>query len=189
MSIVSNKPVKTWWQPIRNQMIRKLDEHRKTWEQDFYLVIVRKHTKVKMAFVLHLGSTIVVKVTNLKWSETMGGCHFSEWCIPQKSYRYILYCCKSKLLGSKISFYLFQSQRNMYSQHLWKIYISSLRFFLFTSRLLFLLFYDEHSMLILSWYDDSTSSLSGWVQRWWVYHILCFRKYRKSHIENQEVLA
>ena len=63
VSIVSNKPVKTWWQPIRNQMIRKLDEHRKTWEQDFYLVIVRKHTKVKhFALVASLSFLLCVIV-------------------------------------------------------------------------------------------------------------------------------
>ena len=75
-----------------------------------------------------------------------------------------------------------------------KIYISLLPIFLFRSRLLFLpLFYGKHTSQFYIGMNNLLTCLvvSGWVQRWWFYHILGFRKYKISHIQemHQEVFA
>ena len=60
---------------------------------------------------------------------------------------------------------------------------------------IFPLFYGKTTSSILYW-EKTTILLvcrvvSGWVQRWWIYHILGFRKYKISHIQemHQEVFA
>ena len=77
-----------------------------------------------------------------------------------------------------------------------KIYISLLPIFLFRSRLLF--FHCFMARLHAQFYIGKKTTIelvcrvvSGWVQRWWIYHILGFGKYKISHIQemHQEVFA